>query len=276
MTLPDLTLSLLFITLVAPVINLFSGAVRLARRTTRPLGWLNGLLALITALGGLFVLVSHTFFLAFSPVAVALLLGSGITQVVGGLLLVSAERGREGFTAERSAGLLNSAIGFFTMVMAVFVPILPGQLFPSPRPVVQATVAVIESPTRTPEPVRSPTSTAARPVTRTATPTPTATPSATPTREPYRTPTPSATPTVAFHCGAVVNYNLNLRAAPSLDAEVLLVIPYQTVVLVGGQNEAGTWWFVYHEDTWGWVDGQYISLDTDCGTAPVLLSGRAR
>lgn len=275
MTLPELVTSLLLIALVAPATNLLSGIVRLVRRSTARLGWLNGLLALVTALTGLAVLIAHTFFLVFSPVVVGILLGSGVVQVIGGALLALVERMREGFTAEWSCGLLNSAIGFFTLIMAVFVPLLPGQLFPSPPPdpmaAMAAPVVATESPTWAPGSSNSPTAIIPTPTaTRTATPAPVLRPSATPTREPYRTPTPSITPTIAFHCGAIVNYNLNLRAAPSLDAEVLLVIPYQTVIQVGGQNEAGTWWLVYHEGTWGWVDGQYVSLDTDCGTAPVL------
>jgi uncharacterized protein YraI len=71
-------------------------------------------------------------------------------------------------------------------------------------------------------------------------------------------------------CGAVAEYNINLRAEPALDAPILNVIPYQSVIDIAGRNPAGDWWFAYFEEDWGWLDGRYIRLDTDCSQAPVL------
>jgi hypothetical protein len=172
------------------------------------------------------------------------------------------------FAAEQSYGLLSVGIGFLMVCAAFLIPILPGQfsamgasvLLPSPTP-----LAVIETPsaTITPHP------------TQTFPPSPTvlpsATPTPTPTRERFYTSTPLPTPTAAIYCGAIVEYNLNMRAGPRRDADVLLLIPYQSVIAVGGTNRERTWWFVNYNDLWGWVDGQYISLDTDCGQAPVLV-----
>ena len=84
------------------------------------------------------------------------------------------------------------------------------------------------------------------------------------------TATPTMTPTTAIVCGARVDYNVNMRLLPEPDAEVLVVIPYETVVEISGQTEAGDWWFTRYEDQWGWLDGEFISLDTDCARAPVL------
>ena len=72
----------------------------------------------------------------------------------------------------------------------------------------------------------------------------------------------------------MVNYNLNLRAEPSREGELMMTIPYESVIQVGGQNETGSWWFVnYNEGIWGWVDGEFVTLDPVCRNAPVIVSG---
>ncbi len=269
MTLSEVAAGLLLAAVAAPGIFVLNCAWQL-RRSDAGAGWFSGLLSLVAALAVLAVLVVHVFWQAITPDPVVILVIAGLAELGVGGLILAVERRRAAFVAGGSFGMLIGGIGFFTAIMALFVPLLPGQFWPAAAPAPTPTLTMTRTPTVAPS--ARPAATATGPATpaRTAFPTPTALPTASPTRMPYRSPTPSATPTVVGHCGAVVNYNLNLRAWPSLEAEILHVIPYQTIIQVGGQNRDGTWWFVAYNGIWGWVDGRYISLDTDCATAPML------
>lgn len=138
--------------------------------------------------------------------------------------------------------------------------------------------ASAESLLMTPTPFRLPTVTPTPPVTATTTPsaaptaTPTATrrprPTATPTRPAFATRTPSPTPTQPTPCTAIVNYNLNLRAAPSREAPILLTIPYNTAAAILGRNADSSWWFAVYEGKQGWLDGEFLTLDSGCAALP--------
>ncbi|GEM_PF-3061326 len=262
---------LLLIGVIGPVLYMLIGVLRSLRRSSPLAGWLDGAFAAVAAIAVMGTLIVHTIIspLATDPVVVFFLLG--VVELLYGVLLVALiERRRQDFAPDRSPGILSLGMGFFTIVMAVFIPILPGQFFPPAAPTLYYTATPTATVTLTPTPTPQVTATLTTAPTATNSPTVTSLPTATPTREPYHTPTPTATPTVAIFCGALVNYNLNLRAAPSLDAEIRLVIPYETIIQVAGRNEAAEWWFVTYDGTWGWVDGQYLSLDTSCDAAPVL------
>lgn len=89
-------------------------------------------------------------------------------------------------------------------------------------------------------------------------PTPTDTPAPEPaeTESPEPTNTPSPEPTVTGEL--YVTAGLNMRAAPSLDAEVLTVLPRATKIAVTSETD-GVWVQVIHDDTVGWVSSDYLS-----------------
>jgi len=66
-----------------------------------------------------------------------------------------------------------------------------------------------------------------------------------------------------------MNYNVNLRARPESDAEILLTIPYNTVLSAAGRNLNATWWLVSYDGQTGWVDGQYVAVELPCNELPV-------
>ncbi len=101
----------------------------------------------------------------------------------------------------------------------------------------------------------------------TRTPRPTAT--ATPTRDLFSTRTPSPTPTLSSPCLLLPVYNVNLRATPSLDAELLVTIPFETALNAYGQNADGSWWFVEYEGSAGWVKAEFVNATPSCSELPV-------
>jgi hypothetical protein len=108
----------------------------------------------------------------------------------------------------------------------------------------------------TPPPTLQPTTALA---TRTLLPTITPTLSATAT--PLAT---AAAPTpVLPTCDALVIYNLNLRAEPSADAQLLTTIPYGTTVS-GTEITDDNWWRVTYDGQDGWVSGEYLSVLGAC------------
>ncbi len=120
----------------------------------------------------------------------------------------------------------------------------------TPRPTVTQTPTVTPSPSRTPRP----------------------SPTATNTRQLYVSPTPTHTPTLPNPCLAVMNYNVNMRAEPNLDAELLTTVPYEAVVNVYSQNEDSTWWYAQYEEAVGWLSGEFIQLTSSCRLLPVRAS----
>lgn len=124
---------------------------------------------------------------------------------------------------------------------------LPTRTFtPGPTPTLTFT------PTWTPSPQPTNTSTA------TALPTETPTLTSTPTLTPTATETPTATPQTA-----VVSYpfGINLRSAPSLTAEIIGVVPSDTVVvLLGGMETADglDWQQVLVNGQTGWLSAAFL------------------
>lgn len=112
-----------------------------------------------------------------------------------------------------------------------------------------------------------PTATATPTATLTRTPRPS--PTATATRQRFATRTPTLTPTLPNPCLALVDYNLNLRAAPTSDAEVLVVIPFNTTITLFARSEDSAWWLASYDGQAGWVRGEYMRLSDSCAELPV-------
>jgi hypothetical protein len=123
-----------------------------------------------------------------------------------------------------------------------------------------------EAPTASEEFTSTPLPTATTTPTRTRTPRPS--PTATATRERFATRTPTMTTTLPNPCLALVDYNLNVRAAPDPNAEVLTVIPYNSTITLFAQSEDLAWWLTTYEDVEGWVSGEYIRISDSCAELP--------
>lgn len=95
------------------------------------------------------------------------------------------------------------------------------------------------------------------------------TPTIRPSRTRYASPTPSETPTLPSPCLVVALYNVNMRAEPSLQAELVATIPFETAVSAYGRNEDRTWWFVEYEGSAGWVSDEFVSTTPSCQQLPV-------
>lgn len=124
---------------------------------------------------------------------------------------------------------------------------------------------VSQSPTTTPPPTvtQSPTVTASP----SRTPRPTATP--TNTRALFVRPTATSTPTLPSPCVALMNFNVNMRREPNLEAELVLTIPYETAVTLFGRDEDAEWWFAEYEGEGGWISDEFITATSSCDKLPV-------
>jgi uncharacterized protein YraI len=80
--------------------------------------------------------------------------------------------------------------------------------------------------------------------------------------------TPQPTPTLPNPCLALANYNVNLRAKPETDAEVLATIPYNSTVTLYGRNDDSSWWYGEYEGKAGWVKGEFIAVSDACNDLP--------
>jgi hypothetical protein len=84
------------------------------------------------------------------------------------------------------------------------------------------------------------------------------------TRQRYQSPTPSLTPTLPAPCLLLALYNVNLRAEPSLDADLLTTIPFETAINAYGRDEDTAWWYVEYEGQAGWVSAEYVRATPAC------------
>ena len=157
----------------------------------------------------------------------------------------------------RDEGILESvALTLEVIEVTKLDPEIPPTLTPTPTPTLTFTPG--PTPTATFTPTFTPT-----PV-PTDTPMPTVLPTETPTQTPTVTPTftPSATPTATPRT-AVLTYpfGTNLRAEPSLEAEVLAILPTDTVVvLLDGLVEADgfVWQEVLVDGQSGWLSAEFL------------------
>jgi uncharacterized protein YgiM (DUF1202 family) len=90
-----------------------------------------------------------------------------------------------------------------------------------------------------------------------------------PTREAYASPTATITSTLPSPCLIVTVYNVNQRAQPDLDAELLATIPYDTAVTAFGRDSDASWWLVEYEGQAGWVSAEFVQAAAACDALPV-------
>lgn len=69
-------------------------------------------------------------------------------------------------------------------------------------------------------------------------------------------------------CTVTTQYRLNLRAAPSLEATALAVIPYQTA-LTATMRTADGWYAVTYDGVSGWVFGGNVAAEAACHALPL-------
>ncbi|MBL8156220.1 MAG: SH3 domain-containing protein [Anaerolineae bacterium] len=229
------------------------------------------LLAFLAALVTLTGLVESAMTAQPEPLPQQIALGIAAGLVVVGLLVMLLELRREqrlkgsrgvfaigiGLLLAASAALIVPRMSerILLPVLATATPIRVAALEPSPTaPGPSAT------PTRTPSPTVSATPTLTR------TPRPTAT--ASPTRFVFLTRTPEPTPTLPNPCLARTVYNVNLRAEPSLDAAVVMTIPFDITVTLFGRTEDSLWWFGEYDDQAGWLKGEFLDLSASCAALP--------
>lgn len=260
---------LLAVGLVVLAVLIISTLVRAALKQHTPAGILSGILALVAITAIAAAVLIHALVLPITPNPLAPAFVAGLLAISMGMAAFLLERRRQLFRADESSGLLVIAAGVFLVIVALFVPALPSQVWPASPPVTVTVSVRLPSPTVLPSTTTAPTHTASPSPTQTLTPSPTPQPTVTPTRERYATRTSTPTAVVEAVCNGVVNFNLNLRATPDLDSQVLVVIPHATILAIGGRSQDAAWWFVEYNDQWGWVSAEYVSAEQRCSAVPV-------
>lgn len=157
----------------------------------------------------------------------------------------------------RDEGLLESVALTLTVIEVTELdPQIPPTLTPTPEPTLTFTPGPTPTPTFTPTWTPSPQPTA------TITPTmlPSATATLTPTVTPSLTPAATVTPTPET---AVLTYpyGTNLRTGPSLAAEILVILPLNTVVIMldGSVTADGfEWQEVLVDGQIGWLSAEFL------------------
>jgi hypothetical protein len=89
-----------------------------------------------------------------------------------------------------------------------------------------------------------------------------------PTRYVFSTPAPTVTVENVVLCQGVVQNNLNLRANPSADAQLLLTIPAGSNVPLYAQNADASWLYTGYDGSEGWVSAEYVIQNADCDNLP--------
>ncbi|MBC8098299.1 MAG: SH3 domain-containing protein [Armatimonadetes bacterium] len=173
------------------------------------------------------------------------------------LTLVNAGQGEQGGTPVATAGEGTPRQSFFSFLTATFTPEVGDGTTIVALPSVTATQTA--PPTITPPPSAAP------PATRTPRPSPTATQ----TRALYVTRTPTITATLPSPCIAIMDFNVNLREQPALDAPLLATIPFETALNVFGRNADTTWWYVEYQGLGGWVKAEFVTTTSSCPLLPV-------
>lgn len=132
-----------------------------------------------------------------------------------------------------------------------------------------ALITAIPTEDKRPTPTLTLTATASITPSPTLTRTPLPTFSPTPTRERFATATPTMTATLPNPCLATTKFNVNLRDFPdSTESQVLVVIPFDTVVAVYAPNPDKTWWFAEFDGLAGWLNSEFITLTRSCDALP--------
>ncbi len=196
----------------------------------------------------------------------------GVGLLAAGLLVGLIELIRHRERLKGSRGVLAAGAGLLLLGASFLVPLAAEQLvtaaLATPTPIqVSALLSApptTDGPTATPS--LTPTVTLTETPTITRTPRPTAT--ATATRYQFVTRTPQPTQTLPTPCLALTKFNVNLRAAPSLDAELVLTIPFDNTVSLFGRTEDSAWWYGEYEGQAGWISGEFLTLTASCDRLP--------
>ena len=91
---------------------------------------------------------------------------------------------------------------------------------------------------------------------------------------PTATPTPTETPAVVGTPMGVVRTDLNVRAGPGTQYDVVGRLAAETEVEIVGQNQAGSWWYIVYPDApggHGWVAADYVPSN-NAETVPVVAA----
>ncbi|HEX2908694.1 MAG TPA: SH3 domain-containing protein [Phototrophicaceae bacterium] len=244
---------------------LFVGNTLLQLLRRRPVvGFVQTLLAFLAGLLPVAALVANQLQAAPLPLVSQLIpVNIGLLVLTGLIALVVELRRPERLKSSRAVFSLGLAA--LVGLAALTTPFTAETLLLTPTPFVLPTASYTPAASAT----------ANQPVTITPTPTLTATvtrtprPTASPTPPIFSTFTPTPTATLPEPCSAVANYNLNLRAAPALEAAVLAAIPYNSFLTAYGKNADASWWYIRYEGQAGWVNGEFLTLAADCGALPV-------
>ena len=251
---------------VFALLFIINAVIQTVRRRAR-LGFVQTWLAFLVVLLPLLALISNR--LSDNPLTIertlALAIAAGL--IVLSLLVMLLELRREE-RLKGSRGLLGIGAGVLIAVSTVSVPIIAEYAQPTPTPLVvvggsaaDATEeARAERASATPSRTPTPTSTPPR--------RPTAVPTSTATRYQFVTRTPPPTPTLPNPCLALANYNVNLRALPEAEAEVLATIPFNHTVTLFGRSADSVWWYGNYDGEAGWVKGEFLTLSASCDTLP--------
>jgi hypothetical protein len=251
---------------------ILNGIIQAIRKNER-IGFVQTLLAFLIVMLPLVALVMNN--LDENPLAVipSVALGLAIAVIVLSLIVVLLELRRPD-KLKQSRGLLGIGAGILVAVAAFSVPVIATYVLTvpaTPTPLVVASAGDAESTsevdsTRAVTPTRTPTVTLTPTQTPTRRPRPTVTPVA--TRFVFVTRTPLPTPTLPNPCLALANFNVNLRALPESDSEVLGTIPYSNTLTLFGRNDDSSWWYGEYEGQAGWVKGEFIAPSASCSTLP--------
>jgi len=248
--------------------------IQTVRGRTR-IGFIQTLLAFLAVLLPLAALIRDRQAVESVPLVRTIALGIAVGMVILNFLVMLLEL-RRPERLKGSRGLLGIGAGLLIVISAFSVPMTADYAFSlipaTPTPLVvlssgddESTAEVgIARPTATPTWTPSPTLAS----TPTATRRSQATPTLTATRFQFVTRTPQPTATLPDPCLALANYNVNLRASPEADAEVLSVISYNNTITLFGRNADSSWWYGEYEGEAGWVKGEFLALSASCDALP--------
>ncbi|MEO8607546.1 MAG: SH3 domain-containing protein [Chloroflexota bacterium] len=250
---------------------ILNAVIQSIRKQTR-IGFFQTLLMFLVVLLPLLALVGNQ--LSENPiqmVSTAALVVAGILMVLSLILMLFELRRPD--RLKQSRGVMGIGAGLLLVIATFSVPLSANIALNAKQstttPLVVAaentaeagvSSAAIATATRTPTASATPT------ITPTRKPRPTITPVA--TRFQFVTRTPPPTATLPNPCLALANYNINLRAKPEADAEVLATIPYNNTLTLFGRNADSSWWYGEYDGKSGWVKGEFISPSSSCADLP--------
>ena len=228
-----------------------------------------------------------TAFLTMPPILIA---GGGLVVLLSAFFLYRYEMRQPGFHLDHSAGVLNMAVGSFTLIAALLIPAITSQLNSTAAAASAgrtdrlnvAVMAVNSTPTvfgsvilPTAQPTATPTVPAASANMATPLPTLTATLSETPlilyTVIPY---TSTYAVGLTVLCTVTTTGQVNLRADPSMNQQAIGSVYGGSLLNALGHTADGKWWHVVSIQggvtVEGWVSGDFITPDSYCSAVPVV------